>query len=177
MSFVKTAITGAVAMVLFSSGVNAASTVDGGTVNFKGSVVDASCGIAPAKEGENVEVDFGQVAKSRLEAGQFEQRDFSIKLIHCDVSKLEKKGVSLTFNGNSVAGTQNELATTGETGTAIVLNSYGKDVILGTATDLIGIADGDNVLKFTSKLKKATGVDAVAEGTFSAIARFKLTYE
>ncbi|EJH1485244.1 type 1 fimbrial protein [Escherichia coli] len=170
----KTVVAGAILMAIFSLGANA-SGQGAGVINFKGSVINAPCGIASGQDGANVEVDFAQVSKSHLENGGVEQKDFSIKLTKCDVASLQK-GVVVTFSGNTVNGTTTELATSGSTGTAIVLNGYGKDITLGTATDHIKLVKGDNTLRFSSMLKQATG-KAVAEGDFSAVANFNLTYE
>lgn len=73
-------------------------------------------------------------------------------------------------------GTATELATAGTTNTAIVINGYGNDVTFGTATDHVRLVEGDNTLRFLSWAKQATG-KAVAEGDFTAIANFNLTYE
>lgn len=179
MKMIKTVMAGAIAMTLVSFGANAANQGQG-VVNFKGTVINAPCGIAPDKEGANVEVDFGQVSKSYLANGGVEQKDFAIKLTNCDATNL-KKGVAVTFSGNTVSGTANELATAGPTGTAIVLNGYGSDINLGTATDYIKLVGNtqnpsDNTLKFSSMLKQATG-GTVAEGNFTATANFNLAYE
>lgn len=174
MNIVKTVMAGAVAMALVSFGANAANQGQG-VVNFKGSVINAPCGIAADKEGANVEVDFGQVSKAHLANGGVEQKNFTIKLTNCDAANL-KKGVALTFSGNTVNGTATELETAGKTNTAIVINGYGGDIALGTATDYIRLAQGDNTLNFSSMLKQATG-KAVAEGDFTAAANFNLAYE
>lgn len=170
----KVIITGAIAMILVSSGANASN--QRGHVNFKGAVIDAPCGIAPEKGSAAAEVDFGQVAKSYLAKGGVKVKDFYIKLTNCDVTNL-KKGVAVTFSGNIVKDAITELATSGPTGTAIVLNSMGKDIPLGTATDYITLSNNDdNTLKFSSMLKQATG-KSVGEGDFFAVANFNLSYQ
>lgn len=170
----KVTITGAIAMILVSSSANALN--QNGYVNFKGAVIDAPCGIAPEKEGAAAEVDFGQVAKSHLAKGGVRVKDFYINLTNCDVTGL-KKGVAMVFSGNTVKDTTTELATSGPTGTSIVLNSMGKDIPLGVATDYIMLSTNDNnTLKFSSVLKQATG-KSVSGGDFSAVAYFNLNYQ
>ncbi|EAA0562653.1 type 1 fimbrial protein [Salmonella enterica subsp. enterica serovar Lexington] len=169
----KSLVAGALTVLLGSFGVNAASQGQG-VVNFKGTVIDAPCGIAP--ESADQSVDFGQISKSHLAAGGISvQKNLDIKLVNCDVTGLTK-GVQLTFSGNTVNGTATELATAGTTNTAIVINGYGNDVTFGTATDHVRLVEGDNTLRFLSWAKQATG-KAVAEGDFTAIANFNLTYE
>lgn len=175
MRMIKTVMAGAVAMALISFGANAA--VDGGVINFKGSVVDTPCGIAP--ESADQSIDFGQISKAQLEAsGISVKKNLDIKLVNCDVTSVEAltKGVSVTFNGTTVAGATTELGTTGKTGTAIVINGQdGKDVEFGTqgaATKL----SGDQTLRYTTWVKKATG-GTLAEGDFTSVANFSLSYE
>lgn len=169
----KTVMAGALAVVLASFGVSAADQ-GSGVVNFRGTVIDAPCGIAP--ESADQSIDFGQISKSHLANGGISvQKNVDIKLVNCDVTGLTK-GVQLTFSGNTVTGTATELATAGTTNTAIVINGYGSDVTYGTPTDHVRLNEGDNTLRFLSWAKQATG-KAVAEGDFTAIANFNLTYE
>ncbi|GDM19331.1 fimbrial protein [Escherichia coli] len=172
MKVIKTVMAGSVAMALVSFSANAANPGGQGEVVFKGTVVNAPCGIAAGNEGAAVEVDFGQVSKEKLE-DSFEQKDFSIKLTNCDTEHLTN-GVSLTFGGATTQST--ELPTAGGTGTAIVLSGYGKDITFGTATDYIQLVDGDNELAFSAKLKKANG-EAISEGAFNATSTFSLNYQ
>lgn len=90
----KSLVAGALTVLLGSFGVNAASQGQG-VVNFKGTVIDAPCGIAP--ESADQSVDFGQISKSHLAAGGISvQKNLDIKLVNCDVTGLTK-GVQLTF--------------------------------------------------------------------------------
>lgn len=173
MNIVKTVMAGAVAMALVSFGANAANQGQG-IVNFKGTVIDAPCGIAP--ESADQSIDFGQISKSHLNGGGISKaQNLDIKLVNCDVTNVTK-GVALTFSGNTVNGTATELATAGQTNTAIVINGYGSDITFGQATDNIKLTNGDNTLRFQSWVKEATGKTA-AEGDFTAVANFNLTYE
>ncbi|HCM1965166.1 TPA: type 1 fimbrial protein [Salmonella enterica subsp. salamae serovar 56:l,v:z39] len=169
----KTMMAGALAALVMAFGVNAADQ-GSGVVNFKGKVIDAPCGIAP--ETADQSVDFGQISKSHLAAGGISvQKNLDIRLVNCDVSKLTK-GVAVTFSGNTVSGTATELLTAGPANTAVVINGYGSDVTFGSATDNIRLNNGGNTLRFLSWAKQATG-KTVAEGEFTAVANFNLTYE
>lgn len=61
-----------------------------GVVNFKGTVIDAPCGIAP--ESADQTIDFGQISKTHLEnSGISVKKDVDIKLVNCDLSGGEKR--------------------------------------------------------------------------------------
>lgn len=143
-------------------------------VNFKGTVIDAPCGIDPDSADQTI--DFGQISKSLLTAGGISKaQDLDIKLVNCDTSKVTK-GVTLTFSGNTVNGVATELETAGPTNTAIVINGYGSDITFGQPTDNIKLTNGDNTLRFQSWVKQASTKTA-AEGDFTAVANFNLAYE
>ena len=164
---IKSVIAGAVAMAVVSFGVNAAPQGQG-KVTFNGTVVDAPC---------------GQVSKVLLNnGGSSTPKNFDIKLTDCDVTNYKKAGkagtVSLTFSGVQ-AGTD-MLQTVGTTNTAIlVTDPHGKAVKFDgtTATGVSSLVDGDNTIHFTALVKKDTSGNDVAEGAFSAVANFNLTYQ
>lgn len=178
MKMIKAVMAGAVTMALVSFGVNAADQGHG-VVNFKGTVIDAPCSIAP--ESADQSIDFGQISKSHLNSdnGISIQKNVDIKLMNCDLSdttKYPNKKVTVAFSGNT--GTSaTELLTSGSTGTAVVINGYGADIdFTGKPTGGISLVDGSNTLRFSSWVKKASGVTAVTEGDFSAITNFTLAY-
>ena len=85
--------------------------------------------------------------------------------------------MKLAFSGPRVSGHNEELDTSGGTGTAIVVQAAGKNVSFdGTAGDAYPLKDGDNVLHYTALVKKANG-GTVSEGAFSAVATFNLSYQ
>jgi len=153
-----------------------------GVVNFKGTVVDAPCGIE--SDSADQSIDFGQISKATLAAGGIsQQKTLAIKLVNCDVSNVSK-GVQVTFTGNTMSapgegGTTvpvaTELATSGPTNTAIIINN-GTDLSFGQATNDIPLGDGQNTLQFSTWVKQATG-KTVAAGDFTAVANFSLSYE
>lgn len=167
-----TVISGVIAlsMVAFSAQANE------GTVNFKGAVIDAPCGITP--ETIDQTVDFGMITTVDLESGGLiGKQDFKIELVNCDTTALVGKTVDVTFNGATVASAPTELGTVGGTGTAIVISSAdGSDVTFGTPTSAQVIGDGSNSLLFSAAVKKATG-GTVAEGDFTAVSNFTLAYQ
>lgn len=80
--------------------------------------------------------------------------------------------MKLAFSGPRVSGHNEELDTSGGTGTAIVVQAAGKNVSFdGTEGDANTLKDGDNVLHYTAIVKKSSANNAqVTEGAFSAVA-------
>ncbi|WP_169776436.1 fimbrial protein, partial [Escherichia coli] len=69
-----------------------------GVVNFKGTVIDAPCGIDPDSADQTI--DFGQISKSHLDAdGISVKKDLNIKLVNCEPNK----SVKVTFSGATIA--------------------------------------------------------------------------
>ncbi|EFL9854337.1 type 1 fimbrial protein [Escherichia coli] len=167
---IKTVMAGAVAMALVSFGANAANQGQG-VVNFKGTVIDAPCGIAP--ESADQSIDFGQISKSHLENdGISVKKDLNIKLVNCEPNNT----VKVTFTGATIDGAVNELGTAGNTGTAVVISGQdGKLVQFGSEGAAQSLKEGENALHYSSWVKKATG-GTVKEGDFTAVANFNLTY-
>ena len=178
---IKSVIAGAAAMAVVSFGANAAPQGQG-KVTFNGTVVDAPCGIDAQSADQSIE--FGQVSKVLLNnGGSSTPKNFDIKLTDCDVTNYKNAGkmgtVSLTFSGVQAAGTD-MLQTVGTTNTAIlVTDPNGKPVKFdgATPTDASTLVDGDNTIHFTALVKKDTSGNDVAEGAFSAVANFNLTYQ
>ncbi|WP_423779471.1 fimbrial protein [Escherichia coli] len=174
MKMIKTVMAGAVAMALVSFGANAAgnnANQGQGIVNFKGTVIDAPCGIAP--ESADQSIDFGQISKSHLEKdGISVKKDLNIKLVNCEPNK----SVEVTFTGATITGADTELGTAGDTGTAVVISGQdGKLVEFGSKGAAQSLKEGDNTLHYSSWVKKATN-GTVKEGDFTAVANFNLTY-
>lgn len=170
-----TTLTSAMALSLVAFGAQAANGGEG-VVNFSGSVINAACSIAP--ESADQSVDFGQISKSHLATGGIsESRDIDIMLTNCDPANLVDKTVTVTFNGATLSTAPTELTTTGNTGTAIIISSpAGGDVVFGQPGVPQIIGDGNNVLRYSSWVKTATG-GTVAEGDFTAVTNFTLAYQ
>ncbi|HEI2855248.1 TPA: type 1 fimbrial protein [Escherichia coli] len=167
---IKNIIASAITMALVSFGANAANQGQG-IVNFKGTVINAPCNIAP--ESADQSIDFGQISKSHLENnGISVKKDLNIKLVNCEPNHT----VKVTFTGATINGTVNELGTAGNTGTAVVISGQdGNLVQFGAEGADQSLKEGENTLHYSSWVKKATG-DMVKEGDFTAVANFNLTY-
>ncbi len=175
MKTIKTVIIGAVAVTLVSFGANAAKNQGNGTVNFKGEIIDAPCGIAP--ESADQSIDFGQISRAHLNSGGISvKKDVNIKLIHCDLGSGDKakKGVNVTFSGATVDAARKMLGAS-DTGAGIVMVAQdGKEVVFGTPGAAIPLTNGNNTLHYQAWVKKA-GV-SVTEGEFTTVAGFTLAY-
>lgn len=185
---IKTVMAGAVAMALVSLGANAATGAVAalpanqgqGVVNFKGTVIDSPCSIA--QESADQTIDFGQISKNQLEkGGTSAHKNVDIKLLNCDIST--KRSVMVSFSGTNYAVNtqQNELGTTGDTGTAIEMSSADGTIVSFTGgagtTGATQLKNGDNILRYSAWVKKSSSVSDVKEGDFSAVANFNLTYQ
>lgn len=186
MKMIKTVMAGAVAMALVSFGANAdpaAVTLPvnqgQGVVNFKGTVINSPCSIA--QESADQTINFGQISKNQLEKGGTSVRkDLDIKLMNCDFT-AGKNTIKVTFSGTPIIGHNNELGTTGDTGTAIARASADGSLVTFDGTTAGGatqLKNGDNILKYSAWVKKSSATGAtIKEGDFSAVANFNLTYQ
>ncbi|KJF77472.1 fimbrial protein [Morganella morganii] len=155
-------------------------TVNGGTVHFKGEVVNAACAID--SESVNQTVELGQVRSARLtNAGDTSSAvGFNIKLNDCDPEISGTAAVA--FLGTTISGNDDTLALQNSAAGAAknvgiqILDRAGQVLALDGATfsaktDLI---NGTNVLPFQARYY-ATG-QSVA-GTANADATFKVQYQ
>lgn len=169
-------VLGIAVAIAFCSVANAADQGQG-KVNFKGSVIDAPCGIAP--ESADQSIDFGQISKAHLAAdGISVKKDLDIKLVNCDLSDGKKK-VKVTFSGTSL-GDGTELGTAGNTGTAIKVSAADGSFVKFDGATSVGsynLKTGDNTMRYSAWVQKASTASSVTEGAFTAVANFNLTYE
>ena len=157
------------------------TTVNGGTVHFKGEVVNAACAVDAGSVEQTVQL--GQVRSAKLAtAGSTSSAvGFNIQLNDCDTSVSTK--ASVAFSGTAVDTTNNTVlalqgsASGGATNVGIqILDNKGKPLALDGATfsSATTLNDGPNVLPFQARYY-ATG--AATAGTANADATFKVQYE
>lgn len=154
--------------------------VDGGTVNFNGSVVTAACALG--SNSANIDVDMGQVRTASLAtAGSVAStsKSFSIVLEDCDSTVSTTAAV--TFTGTADANDSSSLAagSNGGTGTAqnVAIRLYdekGTVVNLGEASSATALRNGENTLNFSAKYYSPKGT--ATAGDASAVATYTLTY-
>lgn len=156
------------------------TTVNGGTVHFKGEVVNAACAIDSESVDQTVEL--GQVRTARLQASGDTSSavGFSIKLNDCDpeisgTAAVAFLGTTIQDNDNTLA-LQNSAAGAAKNVGIQILDRTGEVLVLdgstfSAKTDLI---NGTNVLPFQARYI-ATG-QSVA-GIANADATFKVQYQ
>lgn len=147
-----------------------------GVVNFKGSIVDAPCSIAP--ESLNQTVDLGAVSNVALaQQGKSIPRDFSIKLEQCDFTNGKNK-VTTTFTGVSSPEDTDLLAINGTaSGAGIGMTTYNKNVIkLGQATDEFTLTGPSPELQFQAFLQGGKANAVIVPGEFTSTVNFELNY-
>ncbi|SLM61973.1 MULTISPECIES: type 1 fimbrial major subunit FimA [Dickeya] len=156
-------------------------TVNGGTVHFKGEVVNAACAVDAGSVDQTVQL--GQVRSTKLaSAGNTSSAvGFNIKLNDCDTTVAGK--ASVAFSGSAVSATHGNVlalqssAAGGATNVGVqILDSSGTPLALnGEAFSApIKLNDGTNTLPFQARYY-ATG--AATAGVANADATFKVQYQ
>ncbi|HGM7842841.1 TPA: type 1 fimbrial major subunit FimA [Serratia marcescens] len=159
----------------------ATTTVNGGTVHFKGEVVNAACAVDAGSVDQTVQL--GQVKTATLsEAGKTSSAvGFNIQLNDCDTTVATKAAIA--FSGVAAnAENTNALALEsssagGATNVGVqVLDSKGKALTFDGSdySAAITLSDGTNTLPFQARYI-ATG--AATPGTANANANFKVQYQ
>ncbi|HGU9825296.1 TPA: fimbrial protein [Enterobacter cancerogenus] len=175
-------------------------TVDGGKINFTGSVVAAPCAVDATSDGQTVVM--GQVPANRL-AGKGDASSavpFTIKLTGCDLQgastsaeagnaakAISYTSASITFNG-ATAGDSTTLAISsaasgaGDTtsaaqnvGLQILQNNTPVTVDGSTATTAQKIYAGANEIPFSAAY--VATADGVVAGSANSTVNFQVTYE
>ncbi|ENJ4070670.1 fimbrial protein [Enterobacter hormaechei] len=180
-----------------SAAVAAPVTVDGGQINFVGSIVAAPCALDNASDGQTVQL--GQVPNNRLakKGDSSSAVPFTIKLIGCELNYLDSNSdpavpasytsASITFNGATTGdsttlaisagngGAGDTTSTAQNVGIQILQNNIPVTVDGSTATASQNIYAGANEIPFSAAYV-ATG-DNVVAGTANALVNFKINYE
>lgn len=159
----------------------ATTTANGGSVHFKGEVVNAACAVDAGSVDQTVQL--GQVKTATLsEAGKTSPSvGFNIQLDGCDTTVATKAAIA--FSGVTVAADNNTAlaleasSAGGATNVGVqVLDSAGKALAFDGATfsTAATLSEGTNTLPFQARYV-ATGV--ATAGTANADANFKVQYE
>ncbi|CAI2500392.1 Fimbrial subunit type 1 precursor [Serratia proteamaculans] len=159
----------------------ATTTVNGGTVHFKGEVVNAACAVDAGSVDQTVTL--GQVKSSTLAtAGATSSAvGFKIQLDDCDTTVANSAAVA--FSGTSVSSTYNT-ALALQSSAAGNATNVGIQILDATSTPLAldgasfsvatTLIDGTNVLPFQARYI-ATGT--ATAGTADADANFQVQYQ
>lgn len=154
---------------------NAASQ-GGGSVTFKGTIVDAACSIDPGTLDQTVKL--GDIASGQLKnGGKSAPQDILIKLSGCDAKTA--KDVSTTFKGPESSAQPGLLAMRGTaSGASISINDIdGKTLPLGKKSKQQEIEDGQATLRFSAHLQGDGASAAITPGEFNSVADFTLAYQ
>lgn len=157
------------------------TTVNGGTVHFKGDVVNAACAVDAGSTDQTVPM--GQVRSAKLAtAGSTSSAvGFNIQLNDCDTSVSTK--ASVAFSGTAIDATNTTVlalqgsASGGATNVGIqILDNKGKPLALDGATfsSATTLNDGPNVIPFQARYY---AIGAATAGSANADATFKVQYE
>lgn len=175
-------ISGALSLLptLSYAAATAAATVDGGTLNFSGSVVTTACALSSSSATQSI--NMGQIGTPNLTAAGTTLstgKEFTIELTGCDTSVY--KNVAITFSGVADANDPTALAVgvAGDSSYATNLgirffNASGTQVKLNEASTATTLTNGSNILTFTAKFHTEKG--SVTAGDASAVATYTLTY-
>lgn len=179
LKFISMAVFSALTLGV-ATNASAVTTVNGGTVHFKGEVVNAACAVNANSFDQTVQL--GQVRTEKLKADGDKSAavGFNIELSDCDTKV--SNGASILFSGTTVATKNNVLALQGSaSGTATnvgvqVLDHTGSAVTFdgNTPTASYTLSDGTNKIPFQA-LYIATGQSTA--GTANADATFKVQYQ
>ena len=160
--------------------VSAAHAADGGhgKINFKGSILDAACSIAPASAEQTVQL--GQISKVALNnGGKSSPTSFTLDLENCSIDgENAKNKVQVTFTGKESSAGNGLLGITGAASGASVAitDGSGELIKLGTATKPQTLQNGKATLSFAAYLQGDGEKATVTEGDFSTVADFTLAY-
>lgn len=171
------------ALALSSTAAQAAgttTTVNGGTVHFKGEVVNAACAVDAGSIDQTVQL--GQIRSAKLStAGSVGTPvGFNIQLDDCDTTVATKASVAFTgvtdAVDNTVLALQDSAAGSATNVGIQILDRASVPLILDGATfsTKTTLSDGTNIIPFQARYY-ATGV--ATAGTANADATFKVQYE
>lgn len=174
------------ASLLSAGSVAIADTVSsaGGTVHFKGQIVNAACAVSANSTNQTVDLGQYRTANFKAVGDRSGMVPFTIKLQDCDTTV--SKTAAVAFNGTSDLTDVTVLATSniggGASGAASgvgieISDREGKVLSPDGATysAVQTLADGDNVLNFNARYKSTSAT--VTAGQADADATFTMQYE
>ena len=170
------------ASILGSSFASAAIPDQGGTVHFKGTIVNAACAISTESLDQIVNLGQYRTANFTTVGSLSNDVDFTIKLVDCDTDVSSTATVK--FNGATDATDNTVLAVSSGTGTSGAATGVGIEISdaqgkILTPNNIVEsnaytLNNGDTVLSFRARYK-STSVD-VTPGEANADATFVISY-
>lgn len=179
LKFISMAVFSALTLGVATSA-SAATTVNGGTVHFKGEIVDAACAVSLNSFDQIVSLGQVRTAKLANDADKSAPVGFDIELSDCSTAALSN--AAIIFSGSQRSGHNNILAVQGGAGTATnvgvqVTDYTGKPVVFDgtTASTDYKLTDGTNKIPFQARYIAVDG--QATAGTANADATFKVQYQ
>ncbi|KAA6177463.1 fimbrial protein [Pseudomonas marginalis] len=172
---------------LLMSGVSAMAAptqVNGGTVHFKGEIVNAACAVSADSSNQTVLLGQYRSAKFKAAGDKTGLVPFTIKLQDCDTTVSTKASVAFSGVADSVDPTVLAISNIGDgasgaaSGVGIeIADSQGVVIVpnSGAFSTAKTLKDGDNILPLTARYK-STAKD-VTPGAADADATFTMQYE
>lgn len=152
------------------------TTVNGGSVNFEGSVVNAACGVDSSSSNQTVRLGQFRVAEFAAKGDETGRIPFSIKLNNCDTTV--SANAAITFNGTASSGDANAFALQGagaaENIALKITDSTSAIVAPNQASTTQKLIDGENQLNYNASLISTE--DAVKAGSANVTTNFMVTY-
>lgn len=160
---------------------NAATTVDGGVVHFKGDLVNAACAVDSDSADQTIPLGQYRTASFTGVGTVAPEKQFDIKLTDCDTTVSNTASVS--FSGPVDAENNSALSLTSGSGSAKGVGIQIKDGMNGNPLQLDGsvfsapvqLIDGTNVLHFSAQYIQTA--EDVFPGEANADATFQVQYE
>ncbi|EEZ0541932.1 type-1 fimbrial protein subunit A [Escherichia coli] len=162
---------------------SAATTVNGGTVHFKGEVVNAACAVNMNSADQTVQLGQVRAAKLATAGATSGAVGFNIQLDDCDFgNNVNSQSVKVIFAGASLSNHDDILATQSSAAGAAsgvgiqILDSKGGVVTLNSDTAAeYTLTTGTNKIPFQARYIAPDG--QVTAGTANADATFKVQYQ
>ncbi len=171
-------------VALFSPGVFAdvdPVTVNGGTVNFTGTIVDAPCVVSVNAESQTVAL--GQYRTDSFTGTGSVSSPVDFKITLADCSSETYTSAAVTFSGGTVSGNNMALTLISNNDGSSVAENVGIQILQdsetlavdgSTASEAKNISDGTNSLAFQARFIALD--DTVTAGVANSSADFTITY-
>ena len=155
-------------------------TVNGGTIYFKGTVVDAACSVVTGNDGDGQTVALDQVRTVKLAtAGDYanQKKDFHIDLKDCDPTVSQNAAV--IFNAQEDADAAGAMANTAGAGSAtnVALQLFGPDgKVLAIGAESSAVTIDNTTVRIPLSVDYVATAGAATPGDVAATATFKIHY-
>lgn len=155
-------------------------TVNGGSIYFKGTVVDAACSVVTGDDGDGQTVTLDQVRTVKLaEAGAYanQKQDFHVDLKDCDPTVSQNAAV--IFNAQEDADVTGAMANTAGAGSAtnVALQLFGPDgKVLAIGDESSAVTIDAATVRIPLSVDYVATAGAATPGDVAATATFKIHY-